>query len=733
MSETMKRTIGVTIWVISTASVAWSSQMIWRYPTRISDMSNLENDCWDAIDRNGNFPLDCSINPNQYLIDAPPTDQTAISITTDRWIELSFPGPITDGLNADIIIREEGTSGENALILLSDGHTRTYPLGIAEIPNTMTQESTICEFDLDQVDCGFIPTAIRIVSLGLGGGSPGFDVGAVQARITVDDSTPYLPFPHDGDTTQADQTLQWFSSGPADAVDVYIGFDPNETDPSLAQPFVTLPGDANSYTPEFLWTFGKTYYWRIVEQQNKITRIGPCWKFTVSPYRTFEDFETYADEEELHSRWRNPQKINLSSDPNIQSNGCHALEFNYSCYSGSQDDTGRTDSPQHDWTDPNLDFVELAFRGKKSNSKTHKLLFGMGNRFIRNVTYDGDPNHMIDGQWHTWRIPLESFGYLKYIDTFKIAIQSSLNTSQDDSTGTIYIDNIRLGSYTTVHPNEPEPLFTDLNQDNHLNFKDLSLFADAWLTSPQDTLSINEPNQPWCFLPFEGSATDSQGNAQTEIIGYLDLPQDANFTKARGTIQITNAQTLQAFTQGISISFWQNGADSIHRTDTLVSAQYDIPFQAPEIAIGLGMWETPEQLMWQCGSQTNPGNLCTGIHQASEHWSSMWNHWAFTKDFTTGVLSVYHNGQLVAQSQGSAEPLNHVDLLEIGKGWYGYYDGLMDDIRIHDYALSAPECAYLATNGTGQLPQPSIVSSDFNQDGQVNWQDFAYMLQEWRK
>ncbi len=80
---------------------------------------------------------------------------------------------------------------------------------------------------------------------------------------------------------------------------------------------------------------------------------------------------------------------------------------------------------------------------------------------------------------------------------------------------------------------------------------------------------------------------------------------------------------------------------------------------------------------------------------------------------------------------GQATSLSEIDTLELGNGWYSYYDGLMDDLRIHDYALNAQQCAYLATNGSGILPHPAIIPSDFNQDGQVDWQDFAALASEW--
>jgi hypothetical protein len=232
-------------------------------------------------------------------------------------------------------------------------------------------------------------------------------------------------------------------------------------------------------------------------------------------------------------------------------------------------------------------------------------------------------------------------------------------------------------------------------------------------------------------LPFDGSISDIQGNAQTSSSGNVRWDDHADFSGSEASIKITNAQALNQFTQGITISFRQSGMQSIHRADTLVCSDFAYPGPAPELAVGLGLWDSPEALYWQCGRRQDPGNLLTGIHQVPEQWSGRWNHWAFTKDFGTGQMFVYLNGRLLYQGQGQAAGLTEIASLEIGNGWYGSYDGLMDDFRIHNYALNPRECAYLATNGTGVGPQPAIMPSDFNRDGRVDWQDFAVLAGEW--
>ncbi len=720
--------------IVIVCSTVQATEGLWRYPSKISDLSDVKCGCWDAIDRSGKFPEEGSedylVAPDVYLVDAPPTSETAISVTTDRWLECTFPGPIIDGDGHDIEIREKGQMGERALILLSDGQSKTYPLGIAEIPNSQAPYTTVCEFDIERVDPGFVPTAIRIVSLGLGGGSPGFDVGSVRARIAVDNTKPHMPYPSSGANNVSPlQTLQWFPSGQANSVDVFLDTDPALVAPSTATPFSSLTGDANTLSmPNEVLELGRTYYWRVVEHQNNMSRTSELWQFTVSPYLKLEDFAAYAHTGE--NKWKDDRNlpVRLTNDPNNVYRGCHAAALSYDCAEGDADAMTRAYGLAVNMQSPNLDFLELSFRGLPSNPPGHTLFC----RLYNTATYDGDPNHINDGLWHTWRIPLETLGGYFFIDSLEIGVQAFSDTPQTLSSGTVFIDEIQFSAEDVIAPPRPEPLQTDLDQDMQLTPKDLTLFADAWLSTDQDELTTQEPNEPWCFFPFEDTALDLQGNAQASLSGNLLLDQHhADFNSPDATLLITNGQSLNQFTRGITVSFWQWGFASNHRTDTLVCSDYAYPIPSPELAIGLGLWDQPERLFWQCGERHPQDNLVTGIHQATEHWSGRWNHWAFTKDFATGQMSACLNGRVLYETQGQAAGLARIDRLLLGNGWYSHYDGLMDDFRIHDYALNGQECAYLATHGTGVLPQPSILPSDFNGDGLVDWQDFAYLASEW--
>ncbi|MCP4450110.1 MAG: hypothetical protein GY809_01505 [Planctomycetes bacterium] len=89
----MRRILSLVLWALCVNQAALAHDTQWQYPVKITNLSNLECDCWDAIDRGGYFPLggadDFQIDPTVYLVGAPPTQKSAISITTDRWRFLS--------------------------------------------------------------------------------------------------------------------------------------------------------------------------------------------------------------------------------------------------------------------------------------------------------------------------------------------------------------------------------------------------------------------------------------------------------------------------------------------------------------------------------------------------------------------------------------------------------------------------------------------------------------------
>jgi hypothetical protein len=94
-------------------------------------------------------------------------------------------------------------------------------------------------------------------------------------------------------------------------------------------------------------------------------------------------------------------------------------------------------------------------------------------------------------------------------------------------------------------------------------------------------------------------------------------------------------------------------------------------------------------------------------------------------------MQIFLNGVLYDRRTGADSPIMGISSFEIGAGWYGRYDGLIDDFRIYDYVLSQAEIAYVATNGTGIFDLPLLSPADLYTDDRINFHDFALLATDW--
>lgn len=233
---------------------------------------------------------------------------------------------------------------------------------------------------------------------------------------------------------------------------------------------------------------------------------------------------------------------------------------------------------------------------------------------------------------------------------------------------------------------------------------------------------VCDPNYPVAWYKFDGNVNDSAGSAHGRLYGNPNYApgvhgQAISFDGYMDSIQITNVENLFSnIKTGITITFWQYGKTSKHHRDTLCCSNYIVGVSHPAIAVNIGCWKEPGEYNWDCGQLGSCCDRLTGKHQSNDEWSGRWNHWAFTKDTRTGRMQVFLNGELFDSRTKAFLPISEITSFEIGSGWYGGYDGLIDDFRIYDYALSQPEIAYIVTNGTGMFDKPRTVKTDLQSD-----------------
>jgi len=215
------------------------------------------------MDVNGLWPV--PVLPEQLLIGPPPSNLSGVTIPSDHWLEFKYRGRLIDEPGDDIFLIECDAMNEQALVFITDGSDREYLLGYAFVPDIGLYEQTELGFDIAGISFPFVPSAIRIVGLDFRGGSPGFDLANIRARINPHcDLAACNPNPADGaNNVPIDTLLKWSPGSSAQKHIVYFGAASTNVDENAApvnKP--TQPQNANSFTPPAL-ELGTTYYWRI--------------------------------------------------------------------------------------------------------------------------------------------------------------------------------------------------------------------------------------------------------------------------------------------------------------------------------------------------------------------------------------------------------------------------------------------------------------------------------------
>ncbi len=720
-----------------------SAQTIrFEYPYYLVDAFSPEGECWIGMGPHGRWPV--QVLPQEWLVGVPPAiDVSGVTIPIDHWIELQFDGEIVDGWADDVLLVELDPVGEQSLVFLTDGIDQEYLLGLAAVPSVGAHGPTTVGFDINSLSLPFKPVAVRIVGVDLRGGSPGFDLANIRARISSacgDKAANPKPL-NISKNVPVDEILSWSGGCSANKSAVYFSDSISEVmnEDSLECEIAHIQ-DTNSYDPGLL-ELGKTYYWRVDEINNddlNSVRTGDIWKFTVEDYLVVEDFETYL-RNDIYEKWEKVgySYISVSELSNIVHRCRQSMSLNYyydnAFYSEAR---YRFESPQ-DWASIGAEVLQLHFHGQAENDFGAQMYIAISDGDVNSIVpYYGDPNDILKEVWQAWRIELEDFVDidLSRIESLSIGFANRTPVQLHNGIGTVFFDDIRIYPSMCIQENKP---LADLDNDCIVDFKEFDELISNWLDSGYKVYPVTEPNEPVAWYKFDGNLNDSVGNAHGRFIGspiYASgvYGQAIGFDGLGNSVDITNVSGLFANVRtGITISFWQFGTESNHRVDTICCSNFVYGIYNPTIAVNLGCWRSPGKYNWDCGSRWSFDSRLSGHHRYENEWSGRWNHWAFTKDSHTGKMEIYLNGALYNSRIGAPSLIAGVISFEIGSGWYGGYDGLLDDFRIYDYPLTGPEIAFAATNGTGIFDQDLMSPADFNADRKIDFKDFAILANYW--
>ncbi len=743
MAKGSLKKLGIILLVLTLRSAVLSAGEALRYPCYLIEAYDADPpfvDCWTGGDLDGRWPA--PVVPKQWLVGPPPSDGSCVTLPPDHWVELAFPGRIVDGPGDDIIILELGQCGEEALVFITDGMGQEYLLDKIAAGDSGEQTPTVIGLNIANISFPFKPCAVRILGMDQKGGLPGFDVGSIQARTSTDcGKSACNPYPPDGaEDVQPDTVLSWSPGSSAEKHRVYFGTsiaDVHSNASPVSNP--PQPQDANSFDPIMLY-LGQKYYWRVDEVNSADPNspwTGNIWSFKVADRIVIDDFESYnIGSNKIYNTWLSVGQagVDLSTGPVYRCGHSMVVNYYYDDYFYSE--VIKTFGSPQDWASAGARVLELFFRGNVDNLTDGLMMYlslsdAKDSAFVQ---YVGDSNDFKKETWRVWRIDLLDFADidLNHVTDICIGICQDRTKPSGYGAGKIYFDDIMLYPRMCFEENRPAADFTG---DCTVDLEELQELAYSWLDTGYNVYQVTEPNEPVAWYKFDGNTQDSAGSAHGDPCGspsYVSgvYGQAIRFDGYKDYVVIANANEIfSKIDTQITIGFWQYGSDSPHLTDTVCCSNYVYGAAGPAIAINLGCWRRPSKFNWDSGFPWSLGGRLSANHRYKSEWAGRWNHWAFIRN--NGWLEVFLNGALYDNRADANSLISGITSFTIGTGWYGGYDGLLDDFRIYDYALSQPQVAYIATNGTGIFDQTLMSPADLFEDGKINFKDFALLADEW--
>ncbi len=112
---------------------------------------------------------------------------------------------------------------------------------------------------------------------------------------------------------------------------------------------------------------------------------------------------------------------------------------------------------------------------------------------------------------------------------------------------------------------------------------------------------------------------------------------------------------------------------------------------------------------------------------STSDYEGQWNHWAFTKNASTGYMRIYLNGVEWQSLSSKTNTMSGITAFAIGSDSTGTaykYHGLIDDFRIYDDELTAAQIAAVYAEGGGgksTSPSPADDATSVSREPTLSW------------
>jgi hypothetical protein len=444
-----------------------------------------------------------------------------------------------------------------------------------------------------------------------------------------------------------------------------------------------------SFDPNTL-KFNTRYFWRVDEVNDAHASspwVGAVWNFNTGDFITIDDFENYDDVcNRVFFAWVDGFGHSGSTDCGVQpsnGNGTGSTVGNLFppfaeqtiVHSGSQsmpmtyDNTGvkgYSEAVRVFATPLNLtqvskyDTLKLYIQGVETN-EADRLYVTLEDSAGKTVTVaNPDSTILTKAVWTEWLISLSDLKAVNLASVAKMTIGVGNAANIKKVAGRLYVDDIRVGA------------------------KPLGLVS---------------------YYAMEGNAKDSSGNGfDGTIVGDANFPISfvngpTGFGKAMSFMGVANCQYValgtgnpSAATGQLSVSLWAKWGGLNDGWQGLIGKR---------VSWGL------DTMMWQIEADRPTGNIqfqSGGVSIANNNGAPLpigqWTHVAVTFDGTTGTF--YVNGAATGTGAFSFGYMDSAPFVfgasgadPVSQAVINPFNGMLDEVRVYDRALSAAEVAAL--------------------------------------
>ena len=365
------------------------------------------------------------------------------------------------------------------------------------------------------------------------------------------------------------------------------------------------------------------------------------------------------------------------------------------------------------------------------------------------VLYHEDANATLVGDWTEWNIDLKDIADkgVDLTDVNSIAIGfGDRDNPVAGGAGKMYFDDIRLYRPRYV-PDKFTPLTADFTDDGVVDFADLQIMVGDWLmgdyTRPGPLLVHYNFDEGAGIVAGDSSGLGNDGAfsgtatwASDEIGGWAGA-FDGGVGEVRNDSVSADLNGLSALSFGAWIKSNAIGTDAgvIIFADPAGNDQRDIRYDSAGSS-GSGTNVIKYGVATEEGSHEN--------ESASNVQTTQWQHVMVT--WTSGeAAKLYINGVLDTPTNedniigGTTSGYTTLIVGRGGKDSGGSWDGLVDDVRVYEVALTAAQVQTVMNDG--DIPVVDVyvplesVANLYDEEPQsqkrVNFKDFAILADEW--